>query len=46
MAFFGNKAIEARIDDVIKIIENMVADDFSSRWTPGSDVDVPLWTEF
>ena len=43
MALFGNKAVQSRIDEAVKIIDKMTEGDFTGHIeTSGSDVVVPL----
>ena len=43
MAFFGNKAVQSRIDEAVTIIDKMASGDFTSPIdTSGSDVVVPI----
>ena len=43
MALFGNKAVQSRIDEAVKIIDNMTEGDFIGHIeTSGTDIVVPL----
>ena len=43
MALFGNKAVQSRIDEAVKIIDKMTESDFIGHIeTSGTDIVVPL----